>query len=138
MNMLSKITFQEINPWLVQALTDILTSASNNGSSYMHIYKLDVNANAGVGFLSILFNGTSVKTLIVPELQFLLIYLKTTFTNYLWVSVVVWFCCLFKCHDLLKSINVFGYTVCLEARGGLVKVIKVRIRVRILRISGKG
>lgn len=37
------------------------------------------------------------------------------------MSVVVWFCCLFKCHDLLKSINVFGYTVCLEARGGFGK-----------------
>lgn len=64
----------------------------------------DVNANAGVWFLSILFNGTSVKTQISPELQFLLIYLRTTFTNYFWLFEVVWFCCFVERHDLLKSI----------------------------------
>lgn len=64
--------------------------------------------------LSILFNGTSVKTQISPELQFLLIYPRTTFTNYFWLFEVVWFCCLVERHDLLKSMTV--YLIILYAR----------------------
>lgn len=95
-----------------------------------------MNANAGVRFLSILFNGTSVKTQISPELQFLLIYLRTTFTNYFWLFEVVWFCCFVERHDLLKSIWMCIWWYCmLESRGDLVKIMKVRIRIRSLGIS---
>lgn len=106
MIIISKIKFQEIKPWPMQPLADILISDVNIND--------DVNANAGVCFLSILFNGTSVKTQISPELQFLLIYLRTTFTNYFWLFEVVWFCCLVERHDLLKSMTV--YLIILYAR----------------------